>query len=1088
MIPYWNITDGGYQFSYVLPDDTIDRKIIRNELEMLFVDGTIDKSNDSFIISHEIAASFLTSQREILQLPEIFPFSLNIRSKSDEGHDDFGFSLSFLKSDDTPFVNPKVIGSYIQITDDTYYMFNLDQYNLVKTVMECNTQSQNIRNKIDLMDANFRYVAKVKQYSKKVQAVLDKYIEQENIITPDVLNIKIQQNRDGSYQVIPVLLNETEYGYKSVTDDIDFVQQFQKRKVKGSYITENGIYVFSPEQKEALGEIREIPKLNTEEAKRIESQPKERLNSPAFLFNEDDYADRVVGIGDFIHKSLPYIKLQKEGWLPEEGTSLGCDKNKSEYESPIGSLDMDALWDFKAKIRQAIKEEKKSLSFKNHIYPVTHSLVEKIDNAIALINAENKDDRKVDHGDKAVNDSNKALLIHDNFEELNYHVNVREKCMALHLKEDIFDGLRHTITLFPYQKEGVLWIESCWQHGYKGVLLADDMGLGKTAQAYAFISGLKVCMDDRDLQSILIVAPVSLLKNWKEEFVKFVKPNIFDDVIEIYGDKINTYKYENRIDLSSIAMNNIILTTYETLRSFQLSFGLINWSIMIIDEAQKIKNPTAMTTNAIKAMQYEFGIALTGTPVENSWVDLWSILDFVAPGRMSSLKEFNVHYQNKLNNLVDNIPALKKLGTELQSQIAPIYKRRLKKDYLENLPKKYIEKVREPMPDVQQNAYEMIIQNAKNNHSAFQKDPRNKILQTIAQLRDVSLCPNIDVYNDKAFIQMDVQEVIHSSARLCKTFEILHDIKTRDEKVLIFVTSRKMQRILKYLLERVFDIIVPTPINGQMISERRQQIVTAFNESSGFGVLILSAEAGGVGFNITSANNIIHLSRCWNPAKEDQATDRVYRIGQEKDVHVYIPIAWDSTYGEGASFDEKLDKLLDYKRNLSESVLFPTGDSEKDGFKIFQDILKSTPVAKENNSQYWTIDEMRKLNGEAFELVICSLYNQMKELSAQKTGYSNDKGADIVVLNEDETKHGLLIQCKQTSTNNNMGSSGVEAICSAIKYYENIYSCNFDGVVVTNAKDFTMNTKIRARCNNITLIANKELGELLLRYPVKKFF
>jgi hypothetical protein len=352
-------------------------------------------------------------------------------------------------------------------------------------------------------------------------------------------------------------------------------------------------------------------------------------------------------------------------------------------------------------------------------------------------------------------------------------------------------------------------------------------------------------------------------------------------------------------------------------------------------------------------------------------------------------------------------------------------------------------------------------------------------------LRDISLFPGLKDMKLSSYLHSDTEYIINESARLKKAFEILREIKTKNEKVLIFIISRKMQQLLRYLIEREFSIKVGPPINGEMNGSRRQEIINNFNKLQGFAVLILSPEAGGVGFNITSANNVIHLSRCWNPAKEDQATDRVYRIGQKQEVNVYLPMAVHPDFGANGSFDEKLDGLLDFKRKLSENVLFPTGDTEFDGIKVFDELTSEPGEVKEIT--YWQIEDILKVNGVAFEKIMSGLFKAM-QYTALLTPPSNDNGADIVVLCDKTNHTGYLVQCKQTATSNNMGPEGVEQVTSAIKYYEKLYSpYKFKGLVVTNARGFTINARERARVNNIELWSNDKIKELLEKYPVKKF-
>lgn len=263
-------------------------------------------------------------------------------------------------------------------------------------------------------------------------------------------------------------------------------------------------------------------------------------------------------------------------------------------------------------------------------------------------------------------------------------------------------------------------------------------------------------------------------------------------------------------------------------------------------------------------------------------------------------------------------------------------------------------------------------------------------------------------------------------------------------------------------------------------------IVDNFNLHEGFGVLILSPLAAGVGLNIATANHVIHLSRHWNPAKEDQATDRAYRIGQKKDVEVVIPMAVHPTLKEG-SFDSMLDTLLDYKRQLSEEALFPTADSADDGLNIFREIAKGGSGATTITKEYYDIDSVDGVDGITFEKITANLYNNIGML-ANKTTDSNDNGADVVAFSGSD-KPNLLIQCKKTKNyEDNMGKDGIQEIAAALSYYERMHSCKFEPVVITNAKDFTSGAKDLARANGVQLICRTKLIEMLANYPVEKIY
>ncbi len=661
-----------------------------------------------------------------------------------------------------------------------------------------------------------------------------------------------------------------------------------------------------------------------------------------------------------------------------------------------------------------------------------------------------------------------VLKIKENFERVDYKVE-REQRDA----KTFADVLCPDVKLYDHQIQGVWRMSQLWQAGYRGVLVADDMGLGKTLQTLTFLGGLKKF--DGLNSPVLIVAPTALLATWQTEYRKFLRGNIFDDVLPLHGLGLKKFLTDEltpngkrKLSLRNLPPNVLALTTYETLRDYQFSFAEVPWSIIVVDEAQKIKNPDAGVTKALKAMKYEFAICLSGTPVENSWVDLWSIMDFAQPAHLGDLKTFRENFIVPLTGDAENI---RQLGTELYRRLEPLILRRMKEDHLKNLPVKNIFTCREEMPTYQRKIYSAVLERYR--RAGFVTP-----LNFINALREVSLHPDLATMSAEKFFTLDAQTVINRSARLIKTFDILREIKTRGEKVLIFVTSRKMQSILRRLLEKIFGFEILPPINGDMNGAARQRIIDKFKTLDGFNALILSAEAAGVGFTITEANNVIHLGRTWNPAKENQATDRVYRIGQKKSVNVYLPLAVSKNL-RGKTFDENLEQLLSYKKNLSANILFPTAETSADVNTLIA--LMNLQV---DEPAYWTIDAVDDVTGVAFEQIVTDLYCGMKNFTAEQTPVTNDYGADVVVKSVVDNT-GLLIQCKhRDNPAASIGKDAVQEISAAVAYYADMHKRTFQPVVVTNAENFTAGAVALADKNGVSLIARRELAEMFRAHKI----
>jgi SNF2 family DNA or RNA helicase len=442
--------------------------------------------------------------------------------------------------------------------------------------------------------------------------------------------------------------------------------------------------------------------------------------------------------------------------------------------------------------------------------------------------------------------------------------------------------------LFHHQVEGFQWLCHLEEKGIGG-LLADDMGLGKTIQVITFLLRQQ---KRQKLKPTILVLPIALIENWIEEIHKFAP----DLVHSMY-----VHKGSGRLKSSEmIAQYDLVFTSYDTLKIDQLLLGKIKFQSIICDEAQNAKSYSSQRSRALRAMQADFRLAMTGTPVENTLEELWSIMDFVHPGELGSLREFKRTYIQ-----TNDYEALLK-------KIQPFYLRRTKKEVLDDrLPKKHEDEVlRVDASSTQKSIALSMLQTKETGQVA--------ILNMLMRLRQLYGHPGVVIPQYETL-------PAHEVPKLEKLLEIIEKVRINDEKILIFTEFRKIQSILKRLFMQKFGIAVPV-IDGE--TNNRQSVVKMFNQSPGFGIMILSPKAAGVGLTITSANHVVHYTRWWNPAVENQATDRAYRIGQEKDVFVYQIITTDSTNFPQGTVEELMHELLEKKRELAENVIVPFNMSE----------------------------------------------------------------------------------------------------------------------------------------------------------------
>jgi len=534
----------------------------------------------------------------------------------------------------------------------------------------------------------------------------------------------------------------------------------------------------------------------------------------------------------------------------------------------------------------------------------------------------------------------------------------------------------------------------------------------------------------------------------------------------------------NRSEARNLQYKHIILTNYETLREYQAALCLVDFAIVVLDEAQKIKTPGTLVTNVSKALKADFKIAMTGTPVENTLVDLWCIMDFSVPGLLGNAKDFAKEFQNPLKDEETNV---KELGEILRNKIGVFIKRRLKIDVAKDLPSKVEHKnsiYKREMPSIQLERYKVEMELAKSSDLTG-ADRRNQILKSLWAIRDISDHPFLV---DSQIGNFKTEELVSASAKLQVLYDILEEIRAKNEKVIVFADRKETQRMLQKIIHDSFGIF-PSIVNGDTPSTKkaegtklsRQQTIDRFQAEDGFNIIVMSQLAAGVGLNVTKANHIIHYTRHWNPAKESQATDRAYRIGQTKDVHVYYPMAVfpsDMINEDGSrqkSFDEILDHLLSMKTSLATNTLFPTEQAEVRPDEIFGNVFGfnagSNPIPL-------NIEQVDNLNPNLFEACIAALY-KAKGYSVFLTPNSNDKGADVVAINQVEC---FLIQAKQCKSN--IGIEAIQEIYGAKNYYESKFQESFKLVVITNS-EFSQAAITLSKANNVLLMNRKKMHELI---------
>ncbi len=452
------------------------------------------------------------------------------------------------------------------------------------------------------------------------------------------------------------------------------------------------------------------------------------------------------------------------------------------------------------------------------------------------------------------------------------------------LPEGIQGELRH------YQKVGFKWMKSLAHYGLGGIL-ADDMGLGKTLQVITFLLSEK---QQGNHQPSLVVVPTSLLYNWREEVHKFA-PTL--NVVIVNGQQ-----NERIAKLQDLNHIDIVITSYGMLKRDMDYYRGISFQYCILDEAQHIKNPNTISAKSVKDIEARGFFALTGTPVENALTELWSIFDFLMPGYLLSHHQFVRQYEAPIAKKEDA-----KVLRELSRMIKPFILRRMKKHVLKELPDKMESKVVNEMSSEQAKVYNAFLLQAQQQleteigENGFEQS-QIKILALLTRLRQICCHPSIfiDNYNGE-------------SGKLEVLKEMVKDAVSGGHRILIFSQYTSMLSLIQKSLQ--YHDLDYFYLDGRTKAEQRMNMVQAFNGGEK-DIFLISLKAGGTGLNLTGADVVIHYDPWWNPAVEDQATDRAYRLGQTKEVQVYKLI----TKG---TIEEKIYELQQKKKELIDAVIKP---------------------------------------------------------------------------------------------------------------------------------------------------------------------
>lgn len=676
----------------------------------------------------------------------------------------------------------------------------------------------------------------------KIEKICDKVIVDEKIkdnISKD-LKIKYFFDLENSNVTCKIVFSYDEDNNKFIIRDFEKENEGVYRLYSNFFEKENDKYIFKGNDNQLYDFLnRDINSLKNIGEVYYSDKLKERKihNSSAFR----------VGLGEEINHYLDF-NFEIEGVDPKEYKNIiKAFKNQKKFYK-LGDGDFINLEDSETKEMFKLME---SLGFTDNIKNM------KIHSSKAMF---------INHLL-----TEKKLPYISGMENTN---NIIEKFRSIQKQEINIPKDLHA-TLRDYQVDSLNWFETLDYLGFGGIL-ADEMGLGKTIQTIAFL------LNKKDKKT-LIVTPTSLIHNWKSEFEKFA-PSLSVGISHgLKKDRLGIIKNINDF--------NVILTTYGSLRNDIEEYEKLEFDYCIIDEAQNIKNPLASSTDAVKAIKASNKFALTGTPIENNLMELWSIFDFIMPGYLYSLTKFNAIFIKDVSQ-VEN----------LKRMIKPFILRRTKEQVIKELPPKIEKEFYVEMGKTQRNTYGIYVEEIKRKLEE-KKDVKNKItiFSYLTKLRQLCLDPSIIVEGYKG-----------KSAKTDTCLEIIKDYIEKDNKILVFSQfTSVLKNIGKKLNKNKINFYY---LDGSTPAKNRITLVDSFNNNEDIKVFLISLKAGGTGLNLTSANTVIHFDPWWNPSVQNQASDRAHRIGQKQVVEVIKLIS-------KGTIEEKIMELQQKKSELIHDML-----------------------------------------------------------------------------------------------------------------------------------------------------------------------
>ncbi len=978
-------------------------------MQMLLEEGIAAERVEGLWLAAQAAVELDADTRYVFDLPPVWSGKFKLQVSGTSRQTDFALQLHLLKDGETirhfQFNDP-----LLQLSASEVFLPDAAQYQALSAVVKHAALPPAERSEF----ANLQAIQQVIQAAEAGLDIDRTAFKDFQAIQPDSVGLAVEVLPDGSLELQPT------FGQNLDQNEVAKRLGQLNPSGKGQSLRVGKTLVLLDEQRlQAAHEIIRKRHVPAAQRRKFFAAPGSFLD--ASLVNLDaGFSLRVKGAGPFLHAYFGEVGSNDIDWFAQSGGADAVEAllGDPDAQTPLFEPDdldkviknLDMLEEFKQKLTDAAQSNATVVRFNEQRINVTER--DKVQAKVAELEQQL-------HLPPEEMSAPLAIEIHLNDTEADFGSEIQPPAKGLKSAQEI-DFSAYTRSPFPHQIEGVRWMLALAtnegqplgdEHRIQGALLADDMGLGKT---YMAIVGIReILQRTQSHLPVLVVAPLSLLENWKREVQSTYKDPLFKQIVILQADgdlpkyriqgmgvetkarpisvakQSDTEKLadgevlpweeapavlvqESAIETAAISTamteenaeetsdffpdyslklgtiwgierldlpDSLVLTTYQTLRDYQFSLASIPWSMVVFDEAQNIKSPNTLQTRAAKALNAQFKLMVTGTPVENHLGEFWCLFDTVQPGFLGSYQEFR---QNYIKPILKAPPdeadqVREEVGQQLRDRVGGFMLRRIKEDHLQNLPKKYIilgdynqqgdyefdPRIHQEMQGGQRSRYEEVM---RQTIDALDKELNpGTALMGLQHLRDVSLHPALLQGMPPLPVTPEAaRQLFQESGKMQILLKILDEVQARSEKVLVFAVNKRLQELLAMGIGKIYGLAVPI-INGttKAVSKNpnnptRQVLIDRFQAQPGFGVMVISPVAAGVGLTITAANNVIHLERHWNPAKEAQATDRAYRIGQTKDVNVYIPIL---THPDFDSFDVNLNRLLNRKTSLKDAII-----------------------------------------------------------------------------------------------------------------------------------------------------------------------